>query len=159
MGRERTEDFKQDRVGTVVRELDPYRASDGMSEDNGKAAVAGAGEGSPVVVHEIPDDARGVVLDEMHAYNSTGSVGTFRVWSGTYVDPTADSPTIDTVTERSVPYSVGSAATRTIPYVGRGFEEDFIAVTASFTGEIALGVFNDHREYEEPNAEQLDSQE
>lgn len=159
MPRERNEQYKQDRVGTSVRELDSYRAADGMSEDNGKVSVDGSGPGTPFVVHEIPSSARGVVLYEIHAHNSSGSAGTFRVWSGTYVDPTADSPTVDTVTERSVPYNVSSATTRTLPYVGMAFEEDFIAVTSSFAGEIGVGVYNDHRVYEEPAAEQLETSE
>jgi len=154
MGRPQVEEFKQDRIGTTARELDPIRATDGMSEDGGLASLAGDGLGTQVVIIEVPDDARGLVLDVIHAYNSSGASGTFKVFSGTYVDPTADDPAIDETTERSITYTVASSDDRVIDYKGRAFEEDFIAVASDFAGEVALGVYNDYREYIEPDTEQ-----
>lgn len=150
MTREQKENFAQDRLGNVNRELDPVRSISGMEEGDGLVAIAAGDVGSQVVMMEIPDDAAGFSLMEIHAYNSTTSAGTFQLHSATL----DDTGTITSTTRRSVPFNVGSEVGRTISYSGKEFSEDAVVVVSQFEGEVGIGGNMDRPEELEPATEQ-----
>lgn len=150
MTRNQEEQFTQDRLGNVNRNLDPIRAIDGMEEGRGLTEVLVGEEDTPLVLLEIPSGASGFHIEEVHGHNSSDGDGTFTLWSATL----DDAGEIDQLTKRSVPFNVGGGVTRTIPYSGKEFGEDAVVIQSGFEGEIAVGGYMDHREEHEPSTEQ-----
>lgn len=158
MTREQNENFSQDRLGNVNRELDDVRGQDGMDatttdgNPNGILEVTtGDDDGATdLIIMEIPDGASGFNLDEIHAFNSSSAEANFSIFTATL----NDDGTIDTTTRRSVPYNVAASTGRTISYVGKEFGDDAIVVQSNFTGHIGLGGYMDRPEELEPASEQ-----
>lgn len=149
MSRNENENFSQDRLGNSNRELDSIRGQDGMDAGGDSPSgllevTTGDDDGATdLVVLELPDDAEGFHLDELHAHNNTGGPETFSVFSATL----NDDGTVDTTTRRSVPMNVAAGVARTISYSGKEFNEDAIVVTSNFTGHIGVGGYMDIPEY------------
>lgn len=159
MSRNETENFSQDRLGNSNRELDSIRGQDGMEEDANTPSglievTTGDDDGATdLTVLELPDDAEGFHLEELHAHNGTGAAENFSVFSATL----ADDGTVDTTTRRSVPMNVAAGVTRTISYSGKEFNEDAIVVTSNFTGYIGVGGYMDIPEYRGSAYEQTEA--
>jgi len=145
--------YLQDRDGNERKELDQLRGQAGMAgadgDDNGIQTIQAGDVDSDVIVYEVPDSVHEVILDLVHAHNSSGSPGTFRVKSATL----DDNGNIDTTTRRSVLINVAAGVTRVTGYEGESFTEDAIVVESGFEGEIGLAVLNDHKEYIETDTE------
>jgi hypothetical protein len=160
MTRDQIENFQQDRQGNVEREIDPVRGQDGMdasTNDNGNPQgllnIAAGDTGTDQILYELPDDADSVHIEEMHLHNSSSSDGSMTILEATL----ADDGTIDSTTERTVPFNVGTGVSRTIPYTGREISGDAIAVNSDSEGWVGVGIYTDKPEEYEPNAEQTAS--
>lgn len=150
---DRVEQYQQDSLGNVNREIDDVRGQAGMDEDNGLATIGTADVDTEVVLMELPDDAQAAYVYQIDAYNALGTAGTF-----TLSEVTLDSSgNIASSTKRTIRESVGSETSRTISYTGGSFNGDAIAVTSSFEGDIGVGVYLDSREEHEPDFEQTNS--
>jgi hypothetical protein len=137
----RTEPFVIDRDGDVNREIDEYRARFGMHNGDGLVSISGEEIGSEIICHEIPDDVRGAVIDEIHIHNS-GTGGTVVLKKATL-----DSQgVVISTTLISVPIQVSSDTTRVVSYKGEPVEADAIVVDSDFTGTIGVGGWHDFRE-------------
>lgn len=150
MTRSQEEQFTQDRLGNVNRELDAIRALTGMEDGSGLETIAAGDTGTDVILMEIPEDASGFHLNELHAYNESTSDSTFQIFSATLDDTGA----VDTTTARSVRLNVGAEVGRTISYSGKEFGEDAVVVVSQFAGDIAIGGYMDRPEELEPSTEQ-----
>ena len=153
MTRGQEESFSQDRLGNVNRDIDPVRGQDGMEDERGFTVIEGGDTDEPVIIMEIPDGASGFHLDSIHAYNDDSADGTVQVWSATLTNM----GTVDELTEKSIRYVVPQDEDRQISYVGKEFDEEAVVVQSSFEGDIALGGFMDHKEEQEPAAEQREA--
>lgn len=153
--RNRVENYQQDRLGNVNRELDELRAQEGMvgtDDDNmGIQTIGSADTGSNLLVFSKPTHADRVILDLIHAHNSGDAAGTFQIFDAVLDGNGA----ISSTTRRSVPINVANGSTRSIGYEGKPFE-NAIAINSGFEGEIGLAVISDHDQSSEPNIEQTE---
>lgn len=152
MAREQEVQFEQDRVGNERRKLDTLRAREGMEgvdTDEGIAEITTVETGSIQTVYSLPTHAQGVILDELHAYNSQNTHGTYSL----YELDLDSSGSITGSKRRSVPIDVGTKSTRINSYLGMKFDKA-IGVESEFGGYIGVGVYSDHEEYVETNAEE-----
>lgn len=144
----RTEPHLIDRDGDVNREIDEYRARFGMHAGDGLVSIAGGDTGTELICHEIPDDVRGAVIDEIHIYNS-GSGGGVVLKKAT-LDSQGN---INSTTPISVPIQVSSGTTRVVSYKGEPVEADAIVVESTFAGSVGVGGWHDFREQDNPPIE------
>jgi len=150
---DRVEQYQQDSLGNINREIDDVRGQAGMEEGSGLTTIETADVDSEVVLMELPDDAQAAYVYQIDAYNALATAGTF-----TLSEVTLDSGgNITSSTQRTIRESVGSETSRTISYTGGSFDADAIAVTSSFEGDIGVGVYLDSREEYEPDFEQTNS--
>lgn len=147
---ERVEQYQQDSLGNVNREIDDVRGQAGMEEDNGLITIESGDVDTETVIMEIPDDVQDVYIYQIDAYNAGAESSTFTL-SEVTLD---DDDDITSSTQRTIRESVGSETSRTISYTGGSFDADAIAVTSSFEGDIGIGVYLDSREEHEPDFEQ-----
>lgn len=153
MTRTQIERFGQDRLGNANRLLDEIRSLDGMEEDDGIVEITSDDTESDVVLMELPEDANGVYINEVHAYNDGDSEDTFEI----YEAELNDDGEVDSTTMRSVPYNVSDGVTRTIPYSGKEISGDAIVVNSNFEGYIGVGCYTDRKEEYEPAVEQMET--
>lgn len=150
----RNENYPQDRLGNTNRELDQLRSQEGMAgaddDDEGIVTIAAGDVDSDVIVYELPTHADQVILDLVHAHNSTDASGTFQLFSATL----DSGGSVNATTRRSVPVNVSDGVTRTIGYEGIPFSEDAIVVNSGFEGDIGIAVLSDHDQSSEPASEQ-----
>lgn len=151
MTREQEVQFEQDRLGNENRKLDTLRAQEGMvggGTEEGIAEFSTAETGAAKVLFSLPTNASRAFLTELHAYNSTGTGGTYSLFEADL----DGSGSIVSTTRRSVPIEVVSIATRINSYAGMEFDKA-IAVNSEFGGFIGAGLIVDHDEEDEPESE------
>lgn len=154
MARDQEEVFKADRLGNVRRELSEILSRVGSADESNNEGFITVGSGdldTNLVAYEIPDDVQEFHLELIQAYDSAATNSTeFYV-----LEATLDSDgNITSTTRRSVTYTVAAGSNGTFEYHGKPFTGDAVAITSGFEGEISLGGYNVHNEYNEAASEQ-----
>lgn len=151
MTREQEVQYEQDRLGNENRKLDTLRAQEGMAGENDETGIVNIGSastGTDVIAYSLPTHVDEAIVTELHAYNSTGTGGTYSLFE---LDLDGNGSVVSS-TRRSVPIEVVSEATRINSYEGLPFDKA-IGVNADFEGFVGVGLIADHKEYNEPQAE------
>lgn len=148
--RESHEQYAQDYTGDVTREVDEILGLAGADERNGLHTTEAAGETE--VVMEIPESANGVFVDKLQAFSSTAAELTVKEAE---LD---DDGVIVGEWDRSVTFDLAGGETLDVDYSGGIFDSDAVAVETSEAGvEVSVGVYVDHREYDEPASTQFEA--
>lgn len=151
MSREQEVQFEQDRLGNENRKLDTLRAAEGMagaSTEDGIVEIDSAVSGNVQVLYSFPTHVDRAFAQELHAYNSTGTAGTYSLYEVTL----DGAGSVASSERRSVPIHVASVSTRINSYLGLEFDRA-IGVDADFEGFVGVGLVVDHDEENEPQSE------
>lgn len=149
MSRDQTEHFKTDNDGDVSREPDEYKSQAGADERNGLTTLAGNGLDSPELVYTTPDDARGVVVSQVAAYNGTGAAADFQVFAVALDDNDNITDSWQITTQQPV----ADGTREVVERVGEPVEDGGVAVGSGAALEVSVGGRLDYREPEEPEVE------
>lgn len=140
MARREEVSFAQDRNGNEVKALDDQLAQIGMNDESDGGIVGvtsgdAANDTDVIALDFTDDDYEEFIMTEVHAFNDSGSDGTFEV-----LEASLDSNgNIDSTTRRSVPHDVVAGDSRRIEYDGEPFVDGAVAVNSEFSGDIGVG--------------------